>query len=84
MEIYLPIVAEAKAGDESAPILDIGCGRGEWLELLKGVGLIARGVDLNRVMVGECRVMGFDVIEADAISYLRTQNACLLYTSRCV
>ncbi len=75
MEIYLPIVAEAKAGDESAPILDIGCGRGEWLELLKGVGLIARGVDLNRVMVGECRVMGFDVIEADAISYLRTQNA---------
>lgn len=78
MEIYLPIVAGAKAGDENAPILDIGCGRGEWLELLKGAGLIACGVDLNRVMVGECREMGFDVIEADAISYLRTLNTSSL------
>lgn len=75
MEIYLPIIAEAKTVDENAPILDIGCGRGEWLELLKGVGLMARGVDLNRVMVAECQEMGFEVIEADAISYLRTLNA---------
>ena len=32
--IYLPIVLEAKAGTKGAPILDLGCGRGEWLEFL--------------------------------------------------
>ena len=75
MEIYLPIVREAKAGGENASILDIGCGRGEWLELLKDAGLAARGIDLNRVMVGQCQELGLEVIEADAISYLRKLDA---------
>jgi SAM-dependent methyltransferase len=75
MEIYLPIVREAKAGGENASILDIGCGRGEWLELLKDAGLEARGIDLNRVMVGQCQELGLEVIEADAISYLRKLDA---------
>ena len=75
MEIYLPIIREVKAGDENTPILDMGCGRGEWLELLKEAGLTACGIDQNRVMVGQCKELGLEVIEAEAISYLREQNA---------
>jgi O-antigen chain-terminating methyltransferase len=68
LKVYLPILREAgiKKG-----LLDVGCGRGEWLELLKAEGVEARGVDLNRVMLDECRRRGLEVTEADALSYLR-------------
>jgi SAM-dependent methyltransferase len=69
--IYLPVVNEVKAGTKTAPVLDIGCGRGEWLELLRDQDLNARGVDLNRVMVRQCQELGLEVMEADAITYLR-------------
>jgi len=72
--IYLPIVLEAKAGTKNAPILDLGCGRGEWLEFLHHEGLIARGVDVNRVFMAECRELDLDVVEQDAVEYLRTLN----------
>jgi SAM-dependent methyltransferase len=73
--IYLPIVKEVKAGTKKAPILDIGCGRGEWLELLQENDLVARGVDLNRVMVSQCQELKLEVAEADAIAYLRGLKA---------
>jgi O-antigen chain-terminating methyltransferase len=60
----------AGAGTESAPILDIGCGRGEWLQLLLEHGCIARGVDLNHAMIVENKQRGLDVIEHDALAYL--------------
>ena len=69
--VYLPIVNKAKAGTKAAPVLDVGCGRGEWLELLHENDLVARGVDLNRVMVRQCQELGLDVTESDAITYLR-------------
>jgi O-antigen chain-terminating methyltransferase len=69
---YLPIIQAVQAGSPEAPILDVGCGRGEWLELLKENGLRARGIDLNRVMVGQCQEMGLDVIEAEGIAHLRS------------
>jgi SAM-dependent methyltransferase len=69
--IYLPYVREAKAGTENAPIIDIGCGRGEWLELLRDEGFVARGVDLNRVFLDGCRELNLDVAEQDALAYLR-------------
>lgn len=71
MAVYLPMIEAAQVGASDAPIVDIGCGRGEWLELLKERGLTARGVDLNRIMANECRERGFEVAEADALQYLR-------------
>ncbi|MFS8084507.1 MAG: methyltransferase domain-containing protein, partial [Acidobacteriota bacterium] len=73
--VYLPIVKEAKAGTKRAPILDIGCGRGEWLQLLQENKFVAGGVDLNRVMVSQCQELGLDVAEADGIAYLRRLKA---------
>jgi SAM-dependent methyltransferase len=67
---YIPYIQEAKAGSASRPVLDLGCGRGEWLELLRDAGLAAQGVDLNRVFLEHCRDMGLNVIEQDALLYL--------------
>jgi O-antigen chain-terminating methyltransferase len=73
-QIYLPMLKDAHVGSADRPILDIGCGRGEWLELLKEEGMNAKGVDMNRLLVEENRQRGYDVTEADAIEYLRTIN----------
>ena len=53
------------------PIVDIGCGRGEWLELLRENELNARGVDVNRLLLAQCKELGLEVVEDDAIRYLR-------------
>lgn len=54
------------------PLLDIGCGRGELLDHLKGMGITARGVDLNAVMVALCRERGHDVAQGDALAILKS------------
>ena len=73
--VYLPYVRAAAAGTAKAPILDIGCGRGEWLEVLKDNGLEATGVDLNRITAAHCRERGLEVAEADGLDYLRGLQA---------
>ncbi|MBE9540828.1 MAG: methyltransferase domain-containing protein, partial [Proteobacteria bacterium] len=51
-------------------VLDIGCGRGEFLEILKENGINAKGIDVNEDMVGYCQSKGLNVEKADAIEYL--------------
>ena len=51
-------------------VLDVGCGRGEFLELLRDAGIPARGVDLNTEMVERCLAKGLDVTSGDALAYL--------------
>ena len=71
LTFYLPIVQETKARTGDGTALDLGCGRGEWLELLKENAFEGRGVDLNSGMVQECRSRGLEVECADANAYLR-------------
>ena len=54
------------------PVLDVGCGRGEFLGLLAAANIVARGIDLNHGFVEDCRADGHDVIEGDAIAYLES------------
>ena len=54
----------------ASPILDIGCGRGEFLSLLREAGIEAAGVDANTDMVELCRAEGLDVEQGDALAYL--------------
>jgi O-antigen chain-terminating methyltransferase len=70
LESYLPFFVGLGAG--APDVLDIGCGRGEFLELLAGTGVRARGIDLNHEMAEFCRSRGLDVTEADAVGYLST------------
>lgn len=71
LEEYLPLMRKTCEGKDDFTVLDIGCGRGEWLELLQEHGFAAKGVDLNHVLVEECREMGFDVTEENALTYLQ-------------
>jgi O-antigen chain-terminating methyltransferase len=51
-------------------ILDIGCGRGEFLEAARAAGLIARGIDLSRESVEMCNTKGLDAECADLFAHL--------------
>ena len=70
---YLADIKRAGTVTASRPLLDIGCGRGEWLELLREHRIAARGLDLNRVAVEQCRELGLDVAQGDALALLRAQ-----------
>jgi SAM-dependent methyltransferase len=60
---------------ESKPVLDLGCGRGEWLELMMTQEIPAVGVDSNLVAIDECVRKGLDVTHADLFSFLKSMKA---------
>jgi len=66
LEAYLPMFNGA------TDVLDIGCGRGEFLNLLREHGIGGRGLDLNHEMVEVCRAQGLEAVEGDALGYLRS------------
>jgi O-antigen chain-terminating methyltransferase len=55
---------------DAAPVLDIGCGRGEFLSLLRDAGIAARGIDADADMVAYARGEGLDVTQADIVQHL--------------
>jgi SAM-dependent methyltransferase len=57
-----------------APVLDIGCGRGELLGLLREAGVEARGIDADTDMVAYARGDGLDVEQADVVTYLEAAD----------
>ena len=63
---YLPYVETLRDG----LVIDLGSGRGEWLELLSEAGIRARGVEENRVSIAQCRERGLEVIDDDALAHL--------------
>ena len=56
----------------ASDVLDVGCGRGEFLDLLKQAGVTARGLDINPEMVEVCRARGLDAFAGDALAYLNS------------
>lgn len=68
---YVPLIQECGAGVEGREVLDIGCGRGEWLGIMREEGLLAKGVDLSHVLVEKCLQNGYVVEQKDALQYLR-------------
>ena len=67
VKVYLPVLERAGIGSD---ILDIGCGRGEWLQVLREAGLQARGIDQNRILIQQCKDLSLDVVESEALAYL--------------
>ena len=55
------------------PVVDLGCGRGEFLELLREAGIAARGVEANAQASAACRARGLDVAQGDLVDFLREQ-----------
>ncbi len=65
-EGYLPDVEPLRGG----PVLDLGCGRGEWLDVLRDHDIDAYGLDSNETMVERCRERGLDARVGDALQHL--------------
>jgi SAM-dependent methyltransferase len=57
----------------SGPVLELACGRGEFLDLLREAGVAASGVDLDDGMVRDARAAGHDIELADALTALRAR-----------
>lgn len=55
---------------ETTPLIDLGCGRGEWLAVLRDNHIAAVGVDSNSVCAAECRETGLNVHEQDLLTFL--------------
>jgi SAM-dependent methyltransferase len=68
---YAPFWSVAFELQSPARAIDLGCGRGEWLELLTEAGFEAQGIDLSEAMLVDCRELGLDVRREDALTALR-------------
>ncbi len=66
-QIYVPYFAGRKN------VLDLGCGRGEFLELMRNAGVAARGIDASAESVALCRQRGLEAETADLFAYLAAQ-----------
>jgi glycosyltransferase involved in cell wall biosynthesis/2-polyprenyl-3-methyl-5-hydroxy-6-metoxy-1,4-benzoquinol methylase len=64
---YLPLL------QSRAQVVDLGCGRGEMLDLLREAGVPARGVDTDADMVRYCREKGHAVEQLDILEFMREQ-----------
>ncbi|MEN6604526.1 MAG: methyltransferase domain-containing protein [Bryobacteraceae bacterium] len=74
MHVYLPYVARQAEQSQCKRVLDLGCGRGEWIELLGEHGYEAIGIEPNSVQAGQCRKLGLTVERIDAVDYLQVQK----------
>jgi len=75
LQAYLPYIQQVV--DEFGPLasaVDIGCGRGEWLDLLRQFNIASNGVDLNQVMIDYCLVQGHQVEQGDALVWMQQQQ----------
>jgi SAM-dependent methyltransferase len=73
-EVRERLSAHAELFGDKAPVVDLGCGRGELLELLRDKGVACRGVEGNASAARACREKGLDVVEGDLVAFLRAQG----------
>ncbi|HVK94375.1 MAG TPA: methyltransferase domain-containing protein [Noviherbaspirillum sp.] len=73
-EPYLAFMQEAAAGGTSDPVLDLGCGRGEWLSILRRENLNALGVDADAAMLAQARERGENVVQGDLLPFIENAS----------
>ena len=71
LEVYLPFIKPVCVAYPDALVLDLGCGRGEWLELLQKNAIAAMGVDLDTGMLAACQQINLKVQCQDALESLK-------------
>ena len=69
---YLPFIKGLAEIYGDGLILDLGCGRGEWLELMQELGLTPYGVDIDEGMLQDCFDLNLPVSKADGVEFLKT------------
>lgn len=71
---YKPLFESLPNKIRKKPVIDLGCGRGEFLSFAKDIGLNAVGIDMNGSMVNRARSMGYVAQEIDALTYMLQQK----------
>ena len=69
--VYLPFLAALREMQVPTRLADLGCGRGEWLQLARNEGWQGQGVDSDEGMLAACREASLDVRQGDAVEFLR-------------
>jgi SAM-dependent methyltransferase len=72
MELQRPYLRDIEPAVTMGRVVDVGSGRGEWLEVLAQAEVDAYGVDANAIAVARCRQRGLEVLHADALEHLAT------------
>lgn len=70
LRAYLPFVNPLAELEKGGKTIDLGCGRGEWLELMTELGFTASGVDLDEGMLDDCLSLGLLAKKGDAVAFL--------------
>ncbi len=70
--VYRPFVSPLKSIYPAPPAIDLGCGRGEWIELLQLEGFSPLGIDQDEGMLQGCREQSLPARQGDAVAYLPT------------
>lgn len=70
---YLPMLPTVIS--PSTPLIDLGCGRGEWLKVTRDHGIPSLGVDSNTVCIAECKEENLDVVQEDLLTFLTDRPA---------
>ncbi|MFA1030455.1 WbbD [Pseudomonas syringae pv. helianthi] len=70
-QVYIPFLEPLKQLYPERLALDLGCGRGEWLEILIQNGFQAQGIDLDTGMLEACKALGLPVENIDALEKLK-------------
>ncbi len=80
---YIPFIQDAKKTAGNLPLLDVGCGRGEFLKLLKEQGISAKGIDSTKSMVDACHEQGLIAVQDDLLHFLKSvgENSLLGLTA---
>jgi len=73
LKVYMPFIELFKNiyKKEELKVLDLGCGRGEWIELVGENDFYGLGVDIDDGMLQACKILNLDVIHIDALEFLQ-------------
>jgi len=72
LNAYMPFIEPLNDIYPGKIILDLGCGRGEWLEIMQSIGFKAMGIDHDEGMFSYCHDLGLNIKTGDVISFLES------------
>ena len=72
LQVYDCLLTKISSSSSALKVLDIGCGRGEWLSKCRGLGFDCTGIDINPSMAKICIDSGFEIYNDDALNVLST------------
>ena len=70
LRVYDDFLLPLQNTHRGSAVVDLGCGRGEWIEKMLAMGFAAHGVDLDKGMLQSCQEKKFDVHQGEALAYL--------------